>query len=111
MSAILNHEILSKLEPDEEFFPLRGNDRATPISIRLWAHVWLEEIRMGIRPEADRSQVTDGLAMASRMEIRLRDRDQRKAHQALEFDDRGVPTTGPHRHIPNASTSGANDGA
>ena len=106
----MDHPILSKLEPDEEFFPLRGNDRATPISIRLWAHVWLEEIRMGIRPDSDRVQVTDGLAMASRMEIRLRDRDQKAEHAALAFDDRGSPLTGEHARKEHTTTSGANDG-
>lgn len=105
-----DHPILSKLEDDEEFFPLRGNDRATPIGIRMWAHIWLEEIRMGIRPDSDRAQVTDGLAMASRMEIRLRERDEKRAHAATEFDDKGRPLTGPHAFVANATTSGANDG-
>lgn len=106
---LLEHPILSKLEAGEEFFPLRGNDRATPIGIRMWAHIWLEEIRMNIRPESDRQQVTDGLAMASRMEIRLRERDQKREHDATEFDEKGVPLHGPHRRMNNITTSGVGE--
>lgn len=104
-----SREIVDKLEADEEFFPLLGRDRATPIAIRIWAHIWAEEIRMGARPESDRKQITEGLDMARRMEIRLRDRQQRKEHAALSFDERGRPTTGPHAPVENATTSGANE--
>ena len=54
--------------------------------------------------------MTAGLAMATRMEIRLRDRDQRREHEATQFNDRGYPTEGPHRYLEDATTSGANDG-
>lgn len=78
--------------------------------IRLWSHVWLMEIKMGVRPESDRAQVTAGLAMATRMEIRLRDLEQKRQHDDLEFDDRGIPTTGEHARREHNTTSGANDG-
>src|ERR1700733_14109783 len=102
-----SREIVDKLEPEEEFFPLRGNDHASPIIIRMWAHARLMEIKMGIRPDSDRAQVTEGLAMATRMEIRLRDRDQKREHEATVFDDRGYPTTGAHSFVEHATTSGA----
>jgi len=105
-----SREVVEKLQDGEEFFPLLGRDRATPIAIRIWAHIWLEEIRMGARPESDRAQVTAGIAMASRMEIRLREQVQRKEHDGLTFDDRGIPTTGPHARREHNTTSGANDG-
>lgn len=104
-----SREIVDSLDDGEEFFPLMGRDRATPLAIRQWAHLWLTEIRMGARPESDRKQVTEGLAMASRMEIRLRDRDQRREHAALTFDDRGMPTTGQHARKAVNTTSGATD--
>lgn len=102
--------LVDSLEEGEEFFPLMGRDRATPLAIRQWAHIWLTEIRMGARPESDRAQVTAGLAMATRMEIRLRDRDQKREHDAIDFDDKGRPMTGPHAYVEHATTSGANDG-
>lgn len=110
-----SREIVDRLEEGEEYFPLLGRDRATPIVIRMWAHVWLMEIKLGVRPESDRKQVSDGLAMASRMEIRLRDMEQRAEHLATEFgppnssDGSRVPITGQHARLKRNSTSGAND--
>lgn len=111
-----SREVVEKLEGDEEFFPLLGRDRATPIVIRIWAHVWLTEIRMGARPESDRAQVKAGLDMASRMEIRLRDASERKDHADTEWgppdplDGSRVPLNGPHARLARNTTSGANDG-
>ena len=104
-----NYGALEKLEDGEEFFPLIGRDRATPITIKLWAHLWLQEIDLGVRSESDRAQVTEALRMATRIEIWARDRRQRQEHAALEFDDRGVPMTGPHARKSNQTTSGANE--
>lgn len=110
-----SREIVDKLESEEEYFPLRGNDRATPIVIKLWAHVWNLEIKMGVRPESDRAQIKAGLDMARRMEIWLRDLTQKREHEATEFsapmpDGSRVPMTGQHRKLEHNTTSGANDG-
>lgn len=111
-----SREIVEKLQANEEFFPLLGRDRATPIVIRLWAHVWLMEIKMSVRPESDRAQVKAGLDMATRMEIRLRDQDQRREHLTTEFgppnpsDGSRVPLTGQHRKLDKNTTSGVVDG-
>lgn len=106
--------ILDKLEPGEEAFPLIGRDRATPIMIKMWAHLWLQEIAMGLRPETDRAQITDALRMATRIEIWQRDRRQRLEHQATEFaaplpDGSRVPASGEHAKRERNTTSGAND--
>lgn len=110
-----SRELIDSLQPGEEMFPLMGRDRATPLAIRQWAHIWLTEIRMGARPESDRAQVTEGLNMASRMEIRLRDLELKADHDATEFgpmdtDGSRVPLTGDHARRAKNTTSGANDG-
>lgn len=102
--------LLDKLEPGEEIFSLIGRDRATPIVIKLWAHLWLQEIAMKLRPESDRAQVTEALHMASRIEQWERDRRERREHQSIQFDGSGRPLTGPHAKKDSNSTSGANDG-
>jgi hypothetical protein len=47
--------------------------------------------------------------MASRMEIRLREIDQKREHNGMTFNDRGVPLTGPHSQKEHNTTSGALD--
>jgi hypothetical protein len=105
-----SREIVDSLLPGEEFFALMGRDRGTPDSIRMWAMIWNIEIKMGIRPESDRAQIKEGLDMARRMEIWLRDLTQKREHDDLAFDDRGIPTTGEHARRERNTTSGANDG-
>lgn len=112
-----SREIVDSLEPGEEFFPLMGRDHGTPDAIRMWAHIWQIEIKMGARPESDREQIREGLAMASRMEIRLRDQDQRREHLGTEFgppnpaDGSRTPINGQHARLAKNTTSGANDHA
>lgn len=105
-----SREIIDRLQPGEEFFPLMGRDRGTPDSIRMWAMIWNIEIKMGIRPESDRAQIKEGLDMARRMEIWLRDLTQKREHDGMAFDDKGRPLTGEHAYKEHATTSGANDG-
>jgi hypothetical protein len=101
---------LDKCEPDEPVFILTGRDSASPVTIKIWCHLWLQQIAMGLRPETDRPQITEAMRIATAMEIWHRDRHQKAEHAALEFDDRGVPLTGEHARKDNATTSGANDG-
>jgi hypothetical protein len=105
----IEYDCLAKLESDEPCFVLIGRDREAPAVIKIWATLWLQEISLGLRPEADRPQVTQALKIARDMEIWERDRRQKSEHDALKFDDRGHPTTGPHRHMERNATSGAND--
>jgi len=101
---------LDKCEPDEPVFILTGRDRASPITIKIWCHLWLQEIGMGLRPETDRPQITEAMRIATQMEIWHRDRKLKAEHDALDYDDRGYPTTGEHRRREKSTTSGANDG-
>lgn len=102
-------DAISKAEPGEPIFPLLGRDRASPLVIKIWAHLWMQEIALGLRPESDRSQVLGALKIATEMEIWHRDRETRRKHEALTFDDRGIPMTGEHARKENATTSGANE--
>lgn len=111
-----SRELIDSLQPGEELFPLMGRDRGTPDAIRMWAMIWQIEIKMGVRPESDREQIRAGLDMARRMEIRLRDMEERAEHLATEFgppnpaDGSRVPLNGPHARLAKNTTSGANDG-
>ncbi len=58
-------DCLAKAEPDEPYFVLLGRDRASPVSIRIWCHLWLQEIALGLRPESDRPQVREALGAAT----------------------------------------------
>lgn len=104
-------DVYVKLEPDEPYFILRARDMEAPVAIHVWVHLWLREIQMGLRPESDRAQIAEAMKCAAEMEQWGREYQNRKSREGMEFDDRGIPLTGPHRHIANASTSGANDGA
>lgn len=103
-------DVLAKAEPGEPIFPLLGRDRASPIVIKIWAHLWLQEINLGLRPESDRAQIRDALEIATQMEIWRRDGELKRKYAALEFDAQGIPTTGEHARKENNTTSGANDG-
>lgn len=110
------YDCLAKLEPGEPCFVLIGRDRASAAVIKIWAHLWMQEIALGLRPEADRAQVTEALKIAREMEIWERDRRQRREHLATEFgapnpaDGSRVPLNGPHARLAKNTTSGANDG-
>jgi hypothetical protein len=107
---VSKHPYLFKLEPNEPFFPLMGRDRETPATIRIWAHLWLQEINLGLRPETDRPQISQALIDAVDCEIYYRDHvETPRALEGLTFDDTGTPTTGPHRRREKNSTSGAQD--
>lgn len=101
---------LAKAEPDEPVFVLLGRDRASAVSIKLWSHLWLAEIGMGLRPESDRAQVSEALKLATEMEIWNREYHQKREHNGQTFDRDGYPIEGPHRKLEKNSTSGANDG-
>lgn len=64
---------------------------------------------MGLRPESDRSQVSEAIRCATEMEIWGREYRQHKEHQSMAFDDRGVPLTGEHARKEHTTTSGATD--
>jgi hypothetical protein len=106
----VEYDCLAKLEPDEPCFVLIGRDRASAAVIKIWATLWLQEIGLGLRPEEDRAQVSQALKIARDMEIWERDRRQKREHDDLAFDDRGIPTTGEHARRERNTTSGANDG-
>jgi hypothetical protein len=102
-------DCLAKAEPDEPYFVLLGRDRASPVSIRIWSHLWLEAISLGIRPESDRPQVIEALGIAYEMEKWLENRDTRLGIEAAKMDSNGYPTVGPHARKEHNTTSGATD--
>jgi hypothetical protein len=113
MSTKLNpgpRDCLAKAEPDEPYFVLLGRDKASPVSIRIWCHIWLQEINLGMRPESDRPQITEALNVAYEMEKWCDNRAVRLSVAAAEMDAEGRPTKGEHRQRERNSTSGANDG-
>lgn len=113
MSSKLNpgdYDCYAKAEPDEPMFILLGRDRDASTMVKMWAFLRMEQIAMGLRPESDRAQVSEAMRCATEMEIWARDRRNKEAQAALEYDEKGRPTTGPHAFIANATTSGANDG-
>lgn len=97
-------------EPDEPMFTLLARDRDASTVVKLWAFLRMEQIAMGLRPESDRPQVSEAMRCATEMEIWCRNRRNKLAAEAVEFDDRGVPLTGEHRQRARNTTSGANDG-
>lgn len=105
----VEYDCLAKLEPHEPCFVLIGRDRASAAVIKIWAHLWLQEIALGLRPEEDRTQVSQALRIARDMEIWERDRRDRAEHQATEFNHEGYPTSGQHVRLAKNTTSGAND--
>lgn len=112
----VEYDCLAKLETDEPCFVLIGRDRASAAVIKIWAHLWLQEIGLGLRPEEDRAQVLQALKIARDMEIWERDRRERKEHADTEWgppnpaDGSRVPLNGPHARLAKNTTSGANDG-
>lgn len=94
-----------KAEPNEEIFTLRAKDSDAPIIVKMWAQFRLHQINVGLRPESERMQVREAIACATRMEIWHREYTQREKHLALEYDDRGVPTTGPHSSTEAGNTN------
>lgn len=103
------YDVLAKLEEGEPYFPLLGRDLAAPATIRIWAHLWQQEINLGLRPESDRVQITEALRVVSAMEIWHRERENKRKHDAVEWDGEGRPKTGAHAHVEHATTSGANE--
>lgn len=99
----------AKAEPDEPMFVLLARDREAPAVIRIWATLWLQELKLGIRPESDRAQVEEALRCMSEMEIWHRQWAARRERETMEFDAQGVPLTGQHAKLARNSTSGAND--
>jgi len=102
-------DVLSRLEPGEPYFVLRARDGSSAVTIKLWAHLWLQEIAMGLRPETDRPQIVEALRVATRMEIWHREDRQRREVADMAFKDRGIPTSGQHAQKERNTTSGAND--
>lgn len=96
--------------PDEPLFTLLARDRDASVVVRIWAMLRMQQIDLGIRPESDRAQVREALACATDMAIWHREHRMKQAMDEIEFDDRGIPTTGEHRRREQNSTSGANDG-
>lgn len=94
---------------DEPMFVLLGRDADAPMLVKQWAFFRLQQIALGIRPESERSQVSEAVQCATDMEIWGRDYRQRKEHAAMEFNDRGLPLTGPHAQKVRNTTSGATD--
>lgn len=90
------YDCLGKKEPDEPIFVLLARDSAGPSAIKVWATLWLQEISLGLRPKADRDQVTEALKIATDMEIWRRDRHQKAQHAAMKFDGEGRPISGEH---------------
>ena len=109
MARRKQYECLAKVEPGEPVFVLIGRDRASASVIKIWAHLWQQEISLGLRSEDDRPQISQALKIARDMEIFERDRRQRREHNGLTFDDHGIPLTGPHARKEHNSTSGALD--
>ena len=103
----------AKAEPDEELFTLMARDPDFEEFVRWWAHWRSRQIAAGVRPanEEEYAQIREAQEIATRGGIWGREWRQRKEHAALEFDDRGMPTTGPHARLERNTTSGANDGA
>lgn len=96
-------------EPDEPMFILLGRDRDASQAVKMWAFSRMQQIDLGIRPESDRAQVSEAMKCATEMEIWHRERENRRKTEALKFDDKGRPTTGPHAYVEHATTSGANE--
>lgn len=96
-------------EPDEPMFILLGRDRDAAMAVKMWAFSRMQQIDLGIRPESDRAQVSEAMKCATEMEIWHRKWETRRKVASLEFDDRGIPTTGEHSRKKNATTSGANE--
>lgn len=103
-------DFYAELGPDEEFIIFGAHDISSPMMGRLWSMIRSQQIGAGIYPEADREQIKDMMETVTRMEIQYREMQQKRSHAALEYDDKGRPTTGPHAFVANATTSGANDG-
>ena len=97
----------AKLEPDEPFYLLMGRSLIAPLLVRTELTTRLWQVKNGImRPDtqAERDQIAAGFACLTEMEIWGRDYRNRKEHAAIVFDERGVPTTGPHRFDPKAGS-------
>lgn len=103
-------DFYAELDPDEEFIVFGAHDISSPMMGRLWSMIRSQQIGAGIYPEADREQIKDMMETVTRMEIQYRELQQKRSHAALEFDDRGIPLTGPHARKEKSTTLGANDG-
>jgi hypothetical protein len=105
-------DCLAKLLPDEPFYLLMGRSRIAPLLVRMELITRQWEIRQGLRPDtpAEQAQIREGFACLTEMEIWGNAFRQKQDARALEYDDRGIPTTGPHARKERNTTSGANDG-
>lgn len=101
----------AKLEPDEPFYLLMARSRLAPLHARMELLNRQWEIRLGLRPDTleERVQIAEGFACVTEMEIWYRQWETRRKVEALKFDDKGRPTTGPHAYVEHATTSGANE--
>jgi hypothetical protein len=99
----------AKAEPDEPLFTLLARDQDAATVVKLWAFLRKQQIELGIRPESDRAQVSEAMRCATEMEIWHRAHRVRQQVAEIEFDDRGIPTTGQHARKDRNSTSGALD--
>lgn len=95
----------SKAEPNEELFTLRAKDSDASILVKMWAFFRMQQINAGLRPESDRAQVSEAMRCATRMEIWHTAYIQREKHLSLEYDNNGVPTTGPNSSIAAGNTN------
>lgn len=64
-----------KAMDDEPMFVLLARDTSGPLVIRIWADVREAEIRQGVRPATDMTQVIDARATADKMEQWRSDND------------------------------------
>lgn len=84
---------------DEPTYTLHGRDQDSAIVLKILAMLRLQQIDLGVRPETDRPQVAEALRCATDMEIWHREKATADKVAALEFDDRGIPTTGQHARM------------
>ncbi len=102
----------ARLAPDEPYYLLMARSRLAPLHARMELLNRQWEIRLGLRPDtpAERAQIAEGFNTVTEMEIWYREHRTREQVAALEFDDRGIPTTGEHARKEHNTTSGATDG-
>ena len=102
-------EFVLVTEPGEPIFTVAAHDRDAAMLVRIWCMLRLQQIELGTRPETDRAQVSSAFRIATEMDIWHREHRTRQQMDALEFDDRGIPTTGEHARKAHNTTSGATD--
>lgn len=98
--------------PDEPMFVLLARDPDFEFLVRTWAHWRSRQIACGMRPATPEEfeQIREAQQCATEGNIWGRDYRARKEREGMEFDDRGIPLTGPHARKEHNTTSGANDG-